>query len=371
MASAPIDETKAEAFAEGMVDVLNKAALALMASLGHRTGLFDAMAELPPATSREIADAAGLHERYVREWLGAMVTSGVVEHDPEHETYRLPAEHAACLTRSASPENVAALAQYVPLLGSVEDKVAECFEQGGGVPYSAFPRFHAVMAEDSEQTVVSALVDEILPLAPGVMEALRTGIEVLDVGCGSGRALNLLAETFPNSRFTGYDLSEQAIRAARSQADAAGLDNVRFDIRDLTTFDVEAPADRYDLITAFDAIHDQASPDRVLSGIARALKPNGTFLMQDIDAASRVNGNRDHPIGPFLYTLSCMHCMTVSLAQNGTGLGAMWGEERAREMLDQAGFKSVDAKRLPHDFQNVYYVCTFAHADAARSPGHP
>ena len=186
MTTQPFDQGRAEAFAERMVDVLNSGAIALMTSIGHRTGLFDAMAGLPPSTSEQIASAASLNERYVREWLGAMVVGRIVEHDPQDGTYRLPPEHAAFLTRAATPDNIAVTAQFIPLMGSVEDRIVERFREGGGVPYSAFPRFHEVMAEDSGQTVVSALFDSILPLVPGLTERLEAGIEVLDVGCGSG-----------------------------------------------------------------------------------------------------------------------------------------------------------------------------------------
>ena len=168
-----LDQAKAEEFAERMVGVLNEGSIALMTSIGHRTGLFDAMAGLPPSTSEQIASAAGLNERYVREWLGAMVVGKIVEHDPANETYRLPQEHAAFLTRAASPDNIAAFAQYIPLLGSVEDGIVESFKNGGGVPYSAFPRFHEVMAEDSGQTVLPALKDHILPLMSGLIERLE------------------------------------------------------------------------------------------------------------------------------------------------------------------------------------------------------
>ncbi|HVF01464.1 MAG TPA: methyltransferase domain-containing protein [Rubrobacteraceae bacterium] len=350
-----LDQVKAEAFAERMVGVLNEGALALMTSIGHRTGLFDAMAGLPPSTSEEIADAAGLNERYVREWLGAMVVGKIVEHYPEEGTYQLPQEHAAFLTRAASPDNIAAFAQYVPLLGSVEDEIVESFKHGGGVPYSAFPRFHEVMAEDSGQTVLPALKDHILPLVEGLTERLENGIDVLDVGCGSGRALNLMARTFPNSHFVGYDLSEEAIARARAEAEEQGTTNARFEVKDAAKLDEKA---RYDLITTFDAVHDQADPAAVLKGIANTLKGDGVYLMQDIASSSHHHNNLDHPIGPFLYTISCMHCMTVSLAQGGAGLGAMWGEEKAKEMLKEAGFKEVEIKQLPHDFQNYYYIAT-------------
>jgi hypothetical protein len=115
---------------------------------------------------------------------------------------------------------------------------------------------------------------------------------------------------------------------------------------------------RYGLVTAFDAIHDQAKPREVLRRIAAALRPDGVFLMQDIDASSYVHGNLDHPMAPMLYTISCMHCMTVSLALNGEGLGAMWGEEQARTLLAHAGFMRVEVKRLPHDGQNSYFIAT-------------
>jgi 2-polyprenyl-3-methyl-5-hydroxy-6-metoxy-1,4-benzoquinol methylase len=346
-------DSKAELFAAKMLGAINGAGVVLMASIGHRTGLFDKLATLPPSTSAEIAGAAGLNERYVREWLGAMTTGGVVEYDPAAKTYQLPAEHAAFLTRAASPNNLGVTAQFVAVLGAVEDRIVECFREGGGVPYSAFSRFHAVMAEESAQTVVGGLRDFILPLAPGLTEALGAGIEVLDVGCGSGRALNTLAADFPASRFTGYDFTEVVVANARREAAQRGLTNVRFEVRDVTDLGEHG---RYDLVTAFDAIHDQARPALVLGGILDALKPGGTFLMQDIRGSRHVEKNLGHPLAPFLYTISAMHCMTVSLAAGGDGLGTMWGEETAVEMLLAAGFTDVEVRQLPHDIMNNFYL---------------
>ena len=348
-----IDQSKAEAFAGKMLEVINHGTLSLMISVGHRTGLFDTMSQLPAATSDEIAGAARLNERYVREWLGAMVTSKIVTIDPEAPRYTLPPEHAAFLTRAAGADNMAVFAQYIPVLSSVEDRIVECFKNGGGVPYEAYNRFHEVMAEDSGQTVLSALLDAILPLVSGIQEKLEEGIEVLDMGCGSGRALNLMAKTYPNSRFTGYDLCEEPIVTATAEAARQGLTNVQFEQRDLTNFQSEK---QYDFITAFDAIHDQARPDHVLKGVYRALKPDGVFLMQDIDASSHVHKNIDHPLGTMLYTASTFHCMTVSLAQGGMGLGTVWGTEKAEEMLQEAGFSDIKINRLEHDFQNCFYV---------------
>jgi len=346
------DPETVEAFGSRLIGMLDEAGTALMTSIGHRTGLFDAMARLPPATSEELAREAGLDERYVREWLGAMTTARMVEYEPRGGRYRLPAAHAALLTRAATPNNVAVYAQYVALLGSVEDRIVECFRRGSGVPYSAFDRFHEVMAEDSGQSVVGAL-EAIVALVPGLEEDLRSGISVLDVGCGSGRALVALARAYPRSRFTGHDFSEEAIRAARAAAAEQGLTNVAFEVRDAAG---PVGDERYELVTAFDAIHDQADPAAALRAIRRRLAPDGIFLMQDIRASSALERNVDHPLAPFLYAVSVMHCMTVSLAQGGAGLGTMWGEERARAMLADAGFGEVSVHTLPHDIQNCFYV---------------
>jgi 2-polyprenyl-3-methyl-5-hydroxy-6-metoxy-1,4-benzoquinol methylase len=349
----PFDPQRAEAFGQKLLDMLNAGAVSLMVSIGHRTRLFDVMADLAPSTSREIAAAAALDERYVREWLGAMTVAGIVHCDVSSTRYHLPAEHAASLCRSAPEANLSIYAQYVGVMGSVENDVVHCFTHGGGVPYERFDRFHEVMAEDSGQTVLPVLLEGILPLAHGVTERLREGIDVLDIGCGRGHALHLLARAFPGSRFVGMDLSAEAIAHARAQAAEHGLDNVRFEARDLTD---AGELGSFDLITAFDAVHDQKSPASVLSSVARSLAPDGTFLMQDIAGSCHVHNNLEHPIAPLLYTVSCMHCMTVSLAQGGDGLGAMWGEEKALEMLRQAGFHHVEKKTLPHDIQNNYYV---------------
>jgi 2-polyprenyl-3-methyl-5-hydroxy-6-metoxy-1,4-benzoquinol methylase len=166
----------------------------------------------------------------------------------------------------------------------------------------------------------------------------------------------MLAERFPSSTFRGYDLSDEAIAFANEQAVERGLENVSFEQRDLSSFDVDADPEAFGFVTTFDAVHDQARPLALLKGIRRALRPGGTYLMQDIQGSSHHHENIDHPGGPLLYMISCMHCMTVSLAQGGEGLGAMWGEQKARELLAEAGFTSVDVHLLEHDPFNAYFV---------------
>lgn len=349
------DPERTQAFVERMIGALNDGALALMAGIGHRTGLFDTMATLPRSTSAEIAEAAGLQERYVREWLGAMTTGGVVVHDPDSGTYHLPVDHHLAVTRSGGAANVAKTMQILPLLGSVSAEIAERFETGGGVHYTAFTDFHRFMAEESAAVFDHALVDVVLPLVSGLPDRLSEGIAVADIGCGSGHAVNLMARAFPNSRFVGYDFSEEGVAAGRSEAERLGLTNASFELVDVAELDV---VDGFDAITAFDAIHDQAHPARVLENIHRALRPGGRFLMVDINANSDVADNVGHPLGPFLYTVSTMHCMTVSLALDGDGLGTVWGEQLARTMLADAGFVDVEVTTLDADPLNSYYVAT-------------
>ncbi len=353
LCSVSFDQTKADAFAGQLFNHLNSAGIMLMISVGHRTGLFDAMSDNAGYTSHTLADKSRLNERYVREWLGAMVTGGIVSYDPQEQHYSLPAEHAAFLTRAASPNNLAASAQWVSVLGYVEDQVVDAFRHGRGVPYAAYNRFHEVMAEESNQSVIAGLDEHILPLVPGLIESLETGVDVADVGCGSGLALIKMAKDYPNSRFVGIDLSEEAIEFAARQAAAENVSNIRFESRDLTTWDAIGA---FDVIFTFDAIHDQARPDKVLTNIRRALKRGGVYLMQDIKASSYVDQQENQPLAPWIYTISCMLCMSVSLAQGGMGLGAAWGKELAVKMLDDAGFASTEVKELAHDPLNYYYI---------------
>jgi ubiquinone/menaquinone biosynthesis C-methylase UbiE len=357
MATQQLDEARAEAFGERMLHALNAASITLMTSVGYRTGLFDTMSGLEPSTSQEIADATRLDERYVREWLGAMVTGRVVEYDPHQRTYTLPAEHAASLTRAAGPDNIAAVAPYIPLMGSVESQVIECFRHGGGVPYSAYPGLQEQLDNESRPIYDATLIDKTLPIVPGLVERLEAGIDVADVGCGSGHAINVMAQAFPNSRFVGHDFSEDGVQRGREEAATMGLRNARFEAKDVA--DLEAP-DSFDLITAFDTIHDQAQPRKVLKEITEALRPGGTFLMVDIAASSKVEDNIDHPLGPTLYTFSTLHCMTVSLALDGEGLGTAWGEQKAKELLAEAGFNQVDVRQVEGDIFNNYYVASMS-----------
>ena len=332
-----------EEFAERIAGAIDSASLAILLSIGHQTKLFDTLAQLPPATSQQIADAAGLNERYVREWLGGVVAGRIVEYDPTTQTYSLPRHRAAVLTHAAGPDNLARVAQFIPLLGEVEQKIIDCFSTGGGLPYSEYPRFHKLMAEMSGEVFDAALVDVILPLFAGLPEQLRAGADVADIGTGSGHAINVMAQAFPASRFAGVDFSEEGLAVGAAEARRLGLANATFVQTDVANFDA---IETYDVITVFDAIHDQAQPAKVLDNIYRALRPGGVLLMVDIKASTQLEDNVGAPLATYKYTVSTMHCMSVSLGLDGAGLGTCWGRQLAESMLADAGFGDVAVREI-------------------------
>lgn len=352
-----LDFDKAKAFTEVLVGHYNSAVITLMLSVGHKTGLLDTMGRLPPLTSAEIASAAKLDERYVREWLAVVVTGRVVSYDPKTKRYWLPAEHAAALTRTAPLGNYAVFAQFPPILGSAQDELIEHFQHGGGTHYHDYPGFHDYMAEASDMTIVPALEEAIIPMAPGLREKLEKGIDVLDVGCGKGHAIIALAERFPRSQFRGYDISLDALVQGRARIAEKGLTNVSLAEVDMADF---AEINRYELITTFDAVHDQKHPQDLIRGIHAALKSGGTYLMQDIGGSAHLEQNLDFLFAPFLYAASVMHCMPISLGQGGDGLGTMWGWETAQAMLQKAGFASVVKRNPENDPLNVWFISTKA-----------
>jgi len=348
-----MDKTRAKAFMGTMVGLMNGGSLAMMCSIGHRTGLFDAMAGMEPSSSQEIADAAELNERYVREWLAAMTAGRVVDYDPDAETYVLPVEHQTLVTRAGGTLNIAGALQNIALLGQVEDDVVEAFRTGEGVPYSRYPGFSALMAEESANRFDAALISEIIPNIPHAVEKLTEGTTLADVGCGRGYAILLLAKEFPNSTFTGMDFSTEAVTHANEEAKELGLDNAHFVERDAAQIgEIEA----YDFITTFDAIHDQAYPHQVLEGIHAALKPDGYYLCVEPKAESNLADNLADPVAPFVYTMSTMHCMSVSIAGGGEGLGTAWGTQMAMQYLADAGFTGITTHEVRADRTNTHFV---------------
>lgn len=347
------DPALIEAFGQQLLGAYVGAATTAMVAIGHKTGLFEAAAA-GPGTSAELADRAGLSERHVREWLGSMVTSGVFTYDPSEGTYRLPAEHALLLTGDTSM-NQAVLAPMSVHLSSHVSGVTERFRTGGGVSYDEYrPEFTTAMDEIGRRQYDASLIGSYLPQADGLIDKLEQGIAVADLGCGTGHCVNLMAKQFPASTFVGYDIAGDAIELAQAEATAWGLANARFECKDVAGLEDE---ERFGLVTAFDAIHDQVDPDGMLAGAYAALEPGGTFFAVDINASSNLEDNVGNPLAPFIYAASVLHCMEVSLAEDGAGLGTAWGRELACEMLGETGFEGIEVHGMDDDPLNVIYTC--------------
>jgi 2-polyprenyl-3-methyl-5-hydroxy-6-metoxy-1,4-benzoquinol methylase len=346
-----IDPEQVEEFAGRLLSLYTGSMLTYMIDIGHRTGLFAAAAR-GFATSDELAGRAGLTERYVREWLGAMVTGGIVDYQPSDATYSLRPERAACLTEG--PTNLAPMAQFSTHLGKHVSQVARAFREGGGVPYAEYrPEFTDVMDAIGREVYDALLIDAYLPLVPGLAEQLEAGARVADVACGTGHALVLLGRAFPASTFVGYDLDEGAVARARAEAGGAGLTNVTFEICDAARLEV---GQAFDLVFVFDAIHDQVDPSGVLERIHAGLTPGGCFVMKEPHAADNLEDNIPNPMAPILYSASTLHCMTVSLAHGGAGIGTVFGEQLARQMLTDAGFVDIQVHAAPGDPGDAVYV---------------
>jgi 2-polyprenyl-3-methyl-5-hydroxy-6-metoxy-1,4-benzoquinol methylase len=348
-----------------MVDILNYGALNLAMAIGYRTGLFDVMAgfDRPQPISR-IAETSGLNARYIREWLGIMVTGDIVDlirTDDGENRYGLPREYTPFLTRESGKANLSVYTQEIPLLTTCSlEQVIEGFRTGDGIPYSCYPRFQAFMSELSNAKHQDILVDRFLPSVKdgALVSQLKKGIRVCDFGCGEGVALLLMAKAFPKSRFVGIDMAEEAIREGERQAEKQNLRNAAFIARDVVALEGDSTlSGAFDYITAFDAIHDQTRPLLALRTIGHMLAPGGIFSMIDIAASSDHRDNMAHPMGPFLYTVSLMHCMPVGLFDGGMGLGMMWGREKALELLEEAGFQEVAVLEMEYDAFNLHYLC--------------
>jgi 2-polyprenyl-3-methyl-5-hydroxy-6-metoxy-1,4-benzoquinol methylase len=333
MATAmPINKEKLQAFAQKAIGDVGGTLTAIMCSLGDRLGLFKDLATRGPATSVELAARCRLQERYVREWLSQMAVAGYLEYDPGSSRFTLPPEHAAILAEETGPMFLGGLYHFLPALVAPLERLIQSFREGGGVQ--------------------NFLLQQWMPVLPELQRTLERGALVADVGCGTGRALIKLAQAYPKSRYVGFDLHEPAVAKATAKAQAAGVsDRVNFRHLDVS----KGLPDSYDLITTFDVVHDSVDPRGLLRAIRRALKPDGTYLVQEINSQDRLEQNIG-PLGAVKLGASVLYCMTTSLANGGAGLGTIGlPESRLREFCLEAGFQSV--RRIwENPFRVVYEV---------------
>ncbi len=347
-----VDEAAVEAFVGKALADTAGFTTTLLAAIGDQLGLFRALADGDGLTAGELARAAGIDERYAREWLGGMTTATYVVHDPATDRFAIPAENVPALAQEAGPVFFGGTFQMLRGMSSVYDELLEVFRTGGGVRQESY---HPDMWDGLERFTAgwfeNLLVQEWLPALPEVRALLERGADVADVGCGRGRGLVRLAQAFPVSRYVGYDVFAGTIDAARAVVHRAGVgDRVRIEQADAA---VALPG-TFDVVFTFDVVHDAADPSGLLRRIRESLRPGGRFVCLDINASHHLAENV-HPLGALFHGCSVLYCMTTSLSQGGAGLGTVgFNEQVAREMCAEAGFSSFRRVPMDNPFNNLY-----------------
>jgi SAM-dependent methyltransferase len=331
-----IDEAKLEAFMGQAVTDMGAAISGLLIHLGDKLGLYKAMAGAGPLTSAEVAERAGIAERYTREWLGNQVAGGYVEYDPKTETYTLPDEHALALADEESPMFVCGGFEGISSAYSDHALFEEAFRTGRGVGWHEHDhRLFRGTERFFRPGYRTHLVADWLPTLDGVVAKLEAGGKLADVGCGHGASTIALAEAYPTAELVGFDYHDASIAAARKAAAEAGVaERVSFEVATAQDF----PGDGFDVVCFFDCLHDMGDPVGAARQALGALKPDGTVLLVEPFANDKLEDNIN-PVGRAFYGFSTVICTPASLSQDvALGLGAQAGEARLREVFEEAGF---------------------------------
>lgn len=351
-----VNEAKVEEFVGKMVEDFSGAAVTYQCVVGDKLGLFKALADRGPATPADLADRAGIDERYALEWLSCLTAAGYLSYQGENGNgrYSIPPEHVPALAHEGGP--VFMCGGYQSLLGMMQpmDRLLEAFRSGGGIAQDEYPEdAYTGMRRFTGGWHENLLLQEWIPSLPEVQAKLEAGCDYADVGCGAGAALVKLAQAFPNSRFVGYDAFEGQLELAREEIERAGVsDRVRFELLDVAT----GLPEKFDVISTYDVVHDSADPAGLVKAIRNGLKEDGVYLCLEINCADDRADNVG-PLAALFYGFSISYCMTTSLAQGGAGLGTCGcPEAKMRELAEGAGFGSVERAPITENPFNVLYA---------------
>lgn len=330
-----VDSDRLNAFMGKMVTEVGAAMNASLVLLGDKLGLYRALAAKGPMNASELASATRTKERYVREWLASQAASGYIEYDPASARFSMLPEQAMALADEDSPVFLGAVGNVIAAAFLDEPKITDAFRSGKGVGWNRRSEcLFCGTARFFRTGYIHNLVQAWLPALDGVVDKLKRGAKVADVGCGHGVSTRLMAAAFPNSRFYGFDYHEGSIEAARKEADEAGLgDRVSFAVHSAKTY----PAEGYDLVCFFDCLHDMGDPVGAISHVRKTMANDGTCMLVEPFAGDRLEDNLN-PVGRIYYAASTMICTPASLDQEvGLALGAQAGEARLRKVASEGG----------------------------------
>lgn len=339
-----------------LVSDYNAAMSSALVYIGDRNSLWAALDDAGPVTSRELAARTDQSERYLREWLSAMACAGYVSYDADTGRFTLPPEQAFCLANPDSPAFFSGLFEMLPTWYGNASKVADVFKTGGGVPQQEYgEEFWHGFERFTRAQFLNHLTQHWIPAIPGLEEKLQAGAQVADIGSGNGQAILILAGAYPQSQFVGYDNYALAVENAKQRAAEAGVNGrVRYTLADVA----QGMPDRYDLVTAFDTVHDMVDPVGALTSIRKALAPGGILLWTEFNVSGDLAENLANPLnlGKFTYSASTLYCMTTSLSRDGAGIGTCMGPEKAEELAREAGFTHFHRLPIEDPFTAVYEV---------------
>lgn len=335
--NAPIpNPSKLDTMVSRAMEDLSAAYAGVLISVGHKLGLYKAMADAGPLSTTELAQRTGCAERYIREWLNAQAAGGYVDYHSISNTYELTPEQALVLADVDSPVFIPPAWEVPAAMWFDEEKIRNAFRSGAGIPWSErSSRLHCGVAAFYRNGYRSHLVSQWLPALEGMTTQLEQGINVADVGCGHGHSTVLMAQAFPHSRFYGFDIHAASVEAASQHAQEGGVQRrVAFD----TAAATEYPDLQYGLICFFDCLHDLGDPIAAARHAAKVLAPGGTVMLIEPFAHDRTEANFS-TVGRMYYTGSTMICCAHAISEGGKlVLGAQAGEARLADVFRKAGF---------------------------------
>jgi len=348
-----MDQQKLEAFGERIFGEINAGLSCLTLYLGYRLGLYQAIVDAGAATSAELANRTGYSERYLREWLECMAAGQYLDHEPVTGRFSLPPEHAAVLCDRDHPAFGIPYMLFIPSGSSILDKLMDAFRTGGGVPYEAYGQDCVEALElASRPMYLHDLASTFMPTMPDIEARLRKGGRVLEVGCGAGWSSIALARGFPQAQIDALDPDEASIQRARKNAEEAGvLERINFHREAIEETSLQGP---YDLITAFECIHDMPYPVKALNRMHGMVADDGAVLIMD-EAVGETLQENINLIGHFNYNFSVLHCLPQAMGFSGSaGTGAVMSASTLRGYTEKAGFKEMNVLPIEHPSYRFY-----------------